>query len=59
MVELRFATVVETDDKEEPCSWSSIIRGVEKYAAYHPAQAQDLYEWAELLDGIRQLRERD
>lgn len=57
MVELQFATVVETDNKDSGCSWSSIIRGIEKYAAYHPAQARELHEWADLLEGIRQLRE--
>jgi len=57
MVELQFATVIETDDREEDCSWSSIIRGIERYAAYHPAQAKDLYEWADLIEGVRLLRE--
>jgi len=58
MVELQFATIVEADSKDEPCSWSNIIRSVERYAAYHPAQARDLHEWADLLEGIRQLRDR-
>ena len=58
MVELRFATVAEADSKDEACSWSSIIRGVERYAAYHPAQARDLHEWADIMEGIRQLRDR-
>jgi hypothetical protein len=57
MVELRFATVVEAGDSEENCSWSSVVRGIERYAAYHSRQADDLYEWADLIEGIRQLRE--
>ena len=57
MVELQFATVVAADDEREDCSWSSVVRGIERYAAYHPTQAHDLYGWADLIDGIRQLRE--
>ncbi|GAA4753038.1 hypothetical protein GCM10023264_20130 [Sphingomonas daechungensis] len=57
MVELLFAT----DDSataalDEPCSWGSIIRGIERYAAYHPANAHELREWADILHGIRELR---
>jgi hypothetical protein len=58
MVELLFATDGETDGEGEACSWMNIIRGIERYAAYHPSRARDLYEWADLLEGIRQLRER-
>ena len=57
MVELQFATVVETDNGKEDCSWSSVVRGIERYAAYHSTQADDLYAWADLIEGIRQLRE--
>ena len=57
MVELQFATVVEAHDKGEDCSWSSVVRGIERYAAYHSTQADDLYAWADLIEGIRQLRE--
>ena len=57
MVELLFATVVDADEQCEPCSWKSVIHGIERYAAYQPANARDLQEWAELLEGIRQLKE--
>lgn len=57
MVELQFATIVETGSREEDCSWRSVVRGIERYAAYHPAQVAELYEWADLIDGIRQMRE--
>jgi len=57
MVELLFATVVGTDEQDELCSWKSIILGIERYAAYQPTGSRDLQEWAELLDGIRQLKE--
>ena len=57
MVELQFATVVAADDEQDDCSWSSVVRGIERYAAYHPAQANELYEWADLIDGIRQMRD--
>lgn len=57
MVELQFATVVETDDNGEDCSWSSVVHGIERYAAYHSTQADDLYAWADLIEGIRQLWE--
>jgi hypothetical protein len=57
MVELQFATVVEAGDSEENCSWSNVVRGIERYAAYHSRQADHLYEWADLIEGIRQLRE--
>jgi hypothetical protein len=57
MVELLFATDGETDEQGEACSWKSIVRGIERYAAYHPASARDLHQWADLLEGIRQLRE--
>jgi hypothetical protein len=57
MVELLFATDGETDEQGEACSWKRIVRGIERFAAYHPADARDLYQWADLLEGIRQLRE--
>ncbi len=57
MVELQFATVVEIGGKDVDCSWRSIVKGIEKYAAYHPAQERDLHEWADLLEGIRLLKE--
>jgi hypothetical protein len=58
MIELRFATFADdADNAEEDCSWSKVIHGIERYAAYHPVQASDLHEWADLLEGIRQLRE--
>jgi hypothetical protein len=57
MVELLFATDNGTDEQGEACSWKNIVRGIERYSAYHPAAARDLHEWASLLEGIRQLKE--
>jgi hypothetical protein len=35
-----------------------VVRGIERYAAYQPAGvAEDLRQWADLLEGIRQLRD--
>jgi len=68
MVELHFATEAEPDREESreaefqtiDCSWSNLIHGVERYAAYQPAStAQDLRQWADLLEGMRQLRKTD
>lgn len=57
MFELLFATDGETDEQSEACSWKTIIRGIERFAAYDPPRARDLHEWADLLEGIRELRE--
>ena len=60
MAELRFATELEPELEVETidCRWSSVIRGVERYAAYQPAgAAEDLRQWVDLLEGIRQLRD--
>jgi hypothetical protein len=54
---LLFATDSGTDEQGEACSWKAIIRGIERFAACHPAAARDLYGWVDLLEGIRQLRE--
>ena len=62
MVELYFATEIEPrlGSRRIDCSWSSVILGIERYAAYQPAGlAEDLRQWAGLLEGIRQLREKD
>ena len=68
MAELHFATETEPDPEETEeaefetidCSWSSLIHGIDRYAAYQPASsAQDLRHWAVLLEGIRQLRKMD
>lgn len=62
MVELRFTTEIESEPEDGAieCSWSSLICGIERYAAYQPRGfAEDLMQWAWLLDGIRQLREED
>ena len=58
MVELHFKTEIEALDSNVECSWDSIILGIERYAAFHPAAARDLHQWADLLDGIRQLRDK-
>jgi hypothetical protein len=57
MLGLLFATDGEADEQGEACSWENIIRGIERFAASHPAAAPDLHDWADLLEGIRQLRE--
>ena len=62
MAELHFATDLEPELEVETidCRWSSVIRGVERYAAYQPAGvAEDLRQWVDLLEGIRQIREKD
>ena len=62
MVELHFATEINSDSEADTinCSWSSVIQGIERYAAYQPAGvADDLRQWAGLLEGIRRLREKD
>ena len=59
MDELLFATDHPTEDETIDCSWTSVIRGIERYAAYQPAGlAHDLIDWAILLEGARQMRER-
>jgi len=60
MTKLRFATETESEPEADAieCSWSSVTRGIERYAAYQPASAaEDLRQWANLLEGIRQLRD--
>jgi hypothetical protein len=62
MAELHFATELESELDVETidCRWSSVIRGIERFAANQPAGvAEDLRQWADLLEGIRQLREED
>ena len=61
MVELRLATEIESEPEDGAieCSWSSVICGIERYAAYQPRGfPDDLVQWARLLDDIRQLREK-
>lgn len=59
MDELLFATDNQAEDETIHCSWTNVIRGTERYAAYQPAGlAHELMEWAILLDGLRQMRER-
>jgi hypothetical protein len=59
MDELLFATDNPTEDETIDCSWTNVIRGVERYAAYQlPGLAHELIDWAILLEGVRQLRER-
>lgn len=62
MVELHFATEIKVGPEGDAidCSWSSVIRGIECYAAFQSAGvAEDLRQWAALLEGIRQLRDED
>jgi len=62
MVELYFATERKPDSEAAAidCSCSGVIHGIERYAAYQPAGlAEDLRQWAGLLEGIRQLRKKD
>ena len=59
MSELLSATENPTEDETIDCGWTSVIRGIERYAAYQPAGlAHDLIDWAILLEGVRQMRER-
>ena len=37
MDELLLATENPADDDTIDCSWSSVVRGIERYAAYQPA----------------------
>lgn len=57
MVELHFDTEFEAIPSDVDCSWSSIIQGIERYAAFQPANASELYQWADLLEGVRQMRD--
>jgi hypothetical protein len=62
MAKLHFATEIEREPEADAieCSWSSVIRGIDRYAAYQPASvAEDLRQWVNLLEGMRQLREED
>ena len=57
MDELLIATENPAEDETVDCSWDTVIRGIERYAAYHPAGlSHDLVEWTILLEGIRQMR---
>lgn len=59
MDELLLATESPTDDATIDCSWSSVIRGIERYAAYQPAGlAHELIDWAILVEGVRQMRDK-
>lgn len=59
MDELLFATENPADDDTIDCLWSSVIRGIERFAAYQPAGlAHELIDWAILVEGVRQMRER-
>jgi len=60
MTKLHSATEIECEPEPEAieCSWSRVVRGIERYAAYQLAgAAEDLRQWADLLEGIRQLRD--
>ena len=60
MAKLHSATEIEREPDADAieCSWSREVRGIERYAAYQPAGvAEDLRQWADLLEGIRQLRD--
>ena len=62
MVELHFDTEINSDSEADriDCSWSSVIQSIERYAAYQPAgAADDLRQWAGLLEGIRELKGKD
>ena len=59
MDEVPFATDNQAEDETIHCSWTKVIRGIERYAAFQPAGlAHDLTEWAILLEGVRQMREK-
>ena len=60
MAKLHSATEIGCEPEADAidCSWSKVVRGIERYAAYQPAGvAEDLRQWADLLEGIRQLRD--
>ena len=62
MAKLHFATELEreSDAGSIDCSWSTVIHGIERYAAYRSVgAAEDLRQWADLLEGVRELREED
>lgn len=57
MSELHFATETKPAD-ELHCSWTGLISAVRRQAdAQAPEYAKELHEWADLLEGIRQLRD--
>ena len=59
MDELLFATENPAEDEMIDCSWTNVIRGIDRYAAFQPAGlAHELIDWAILLEGVRQMRER-
>ena len=57
MSELHFATETRRAD-ELQCSWTDLISAVRRHAdAQPPHLAKDLHEWADLLEGVRKLRD--
>ena len=54
---LQFATDHREAEPDLNCSWQSIISRTRSYALSCPsAESEGLNEWADLLEGIRQLR---
>lgn len=54
---LHFETEIECVDRSPDCSWASIISGIRCYARSQPLpEADSLNEWADLLEGIREMR---
>jgi hypothetical protein len=58
---LHFETEIEDAETILDCSWDSIIAGIRRHAAspQPPTEAASLNEWADLLEGIRQLKGED
>ena len=57
---LHFETEIEDAETILDCSWDSIIAGIRRDAASQPpTDAASLNEWADLLEGIRQLKGED
>jgi len=57
---LQFDTEIENAERSPECSWASIISGIRRYAlSQTSAEAGCLNEWADLLEGVRQLRGED
>ena len=57
---LQFETEIEDVERSPDCSWASIISGIRRYALSQPStEAVSLNEWADLLEGIRQMRGED
>ena len=54
---LHFATDSDGIETGIECSWESVIAAIRRYAVVQPAdESRSLNEWADLMEGVRQLR---